>query len=327
MAERDLSRRDLMIFGGATALGVAMQPALAAVSGGRGYGVIALEVDGAVIPVHSASGGGWVADVAVEDIGRTGSPSKRPTVWRSTDIVIEVPPTAAGPLGQWIADTMAGTARPRSGALAYHAAGGPNAQKRLQFFDAVLTQVEMPAADASVRGPGLMTLTLTPARTALVGAGPAAQVALGAKQAITVGNFAFSVQGLEKASLRVHSVSAPSFRRAVSAASPGGAARRGDPSGMPGRPEFGTVTIHLADIESDAGAYFQWMMDSQNGKQTARPGRLVWLSPDLRTPLLAVQWANLNITGFQPSPRGNQEAVASVQVDMICDSWKIEAPK
>jgi hypothetical protein len=248
-------------------------------------GSVALELDGTFIDyLKSVEGGNAFADVMPEAVGLDLIQRKRPGPVKFEDVVFEVPLGGdMKPLTNWITEMLTKSPTPKNGAIVY--ADFNNAEvKRLEFFNAFLTEVMLPAGDASSPAVASLTLRITPQSTRL--AGPSGKqlpsVRLKSKQVLS-SNFRVSIHGLEEACKRISKVERVSAKRlrVASAATRGGVK-------SPSLLDCSMVSITLQ--EADAGPFYAWFSDmvlkgNQGGE---RAGLLEWLDPTLKNVLASV---------------------------------------
>lgn len=330
----ELSRRDLfrtagMAAGGALLLGLpkflsggASEAEAALAPRPLGSTNVALELDGQyACSVRSAAGGNAFAELVMENLGPEYIQRKRPGQVRFEDILIEIPLGEESKLlGSWVEDFLNKSATPRNGAITY-ADFNLNEFKRLEFSNAVLTEVALPAADATEgKSAALLTLRITPQSTRLAGSsGKKAQGALGTKQkAVVSGNFRFNVQGLENACARISKVQGIAAKRAKTVETVGQPRLRENTLGIL---DCSLVSIFLP--ETDAGPFYTWFDETiLKGKANGeRGGLLEWLDPTLKNVLASAQLGGLGILRFAPEPvKAGGDKISLVQVDMYCET-------
>ena len=141
-----------------------------AAGAGKMQASLGLDVDGAVTPVEAIEGGNPFAEVALEP-PVDGVFRKHLSAVRFEDLIVQVPLHAALPLMGWIASALgAGGKGPaaKSGAIVYLDMNFKEV-KRLEFLNAIISEVTLPACDAGTRDVAYLELRLTPESTRLVG--------------------------------------------------------------------------------------------------------------------------------------------------------------
>jgi hypothetical protein len=332
------SRRDLLRALG-LAGGVALLGPLATRGGSMAHAAVAspmagagvlLELDGSYSPAEAADGGNAFAEVGAEP-PQDSVLRKHLTAVRYEDLVVQVPlGLAAAPLVSWIGVSLQNGAVPKSGALVYVDYTGKE-MRRLEFQNAVITEVTLPACDASsAKDRGDLTLRLVPETTRLAGAsGKTASAAFGKSQRLMTSMFRMNVQGLENACKSIRSVSAPSAKRPLLRS--GGLEKVSKTAA--GLLDCAPISIVLA--ERDAGPFYMWFSEfvlKGNVNNGERPGRLEFLAPTIGTVLATVDFGNLGIVRYAPlSPSaesaqgisGHAGSGGNVQVDMFCETLSL----
>ena len=326
----DLSRRDLfrtvgLATGGAMLLGLPKflggwtSEAEAAISSQYVPPKVGLELDGAFVTfLLSMEGGNAFADIVPEAVGPDMIQRKRPGPVRFEDLVITVAlGNVSKLLSNWITDTLAKGSAPRNGAFVYADLNFIET-KRFEFFNAILTEVTVPAADAIAgKNAAALTLRIAPQTTRLAGGtGKTLTFPQGkTTKGILSNNFRFNVQGLEQACRRISKVASIVARRPVAGAVVGVDKFM---QSAPGVLDCSIVRITLP--EADAAPFYQWFVNGKPGDE--RAGVLEWLDVTLTTVIASVQLNGLGIIRYAPDPinavSGGNPGL--VQIDMYCES-------
>jgi hypothetical protein len=324
----DLSRRDLFRTVG-LATGGAMLLGLPTFLGGWASeaeaacapGLASLELDGIfVCSLNSVDGGNAFADVVPEAVGPDMIQRKRPGPVRFEDIMIRIALAGvATPLSNWITDMLVKSPAPKNGAIVY-ADPSYNEVKRLEFFNAMLTEVTVLPADAKAGlSPALLILRITPQTTRLTGStGKKLTSTLGGStpKSLRSSNFRFNVQGLEKACKGVSKVDSIVARRPFTVPIPG--------QDKFLQPALDCSIVRITLPETDAGPFYTWFDESVVKGKTAgeRAGVLEWLDPIMTTVLGSLQLGGLGIVRYAPEPisAGSDKPIGLVQVDMYCET-------
>lgn len=332
LSRRDLFRTAGMAAGGALLLGLpkflggGLTVTEAAIKQGMiATANLALELDGQyACSVRSLAGGNAFAELVIENLGPENIQRKHPGQARFEDILIEVPlGEESKVLAGWIADFFGKASIPRNGAITFTDLN-LNEQKRLEFSNAVLTEVALPVADAAEgKSAASLTLRIAPQSTRLAGpSGKKSPGTLGTKQkAISSGNFRFNVQGLENACARISKVQGIAAKRTKAVDTVGQQRLQEIKTGVL---DCSLVSIFLP--ESDAGPFYAWLDDTilkgrPNGE---RAGLLEWLDPTLKNVLVSAQLGGLGILRYAPEPvKVGVEKIGLVQVDMYCETLNL----
>ncbi len=272
--------------------------------------------------VRTVQGGNAFADVIAEPVGPDLIQRKRPGPVKFEDLVIDVPVDRdAKSLNSWITETLTKDPIQHNGAIVFADFNFAEV-KRLEFFNAVLTEVTLPAADAvDGKKAALLTLRITPQTTRLAGGAGKKLPALGSKsKGVLASNFRFNVQGLEQACKRITKVDQITAKRSAAGASVGQEKFR-QPSAA-GPLDCSKVSITLP--EADAGPFYQWFDDTvlKGRPDGERPALLEWLDPTLQTVLATVQLGSLGIVRYAPekADAGAEARGPRVQIDMYCET-------
>lgn len=168
------SRRSFLKFAALLAGSVGFQglprlndPASAATTDSRAYasGRFAFELDGILLDfIKSVEGGFARADVVQQKLSQSQLPKKHLANLKYSDIVIQCDPSLSGPLLNWVTASLAMTYARKNGAIVT-ADFDYKERSRLEFFNALISEVTIPACDASSKDSGQLTLKLAPEYT------------------------------------------------------------------------------------------------------------------------------------------------------------------
>lgn len=256
-------------------------------------GRIGLEIEGQFVGwVKSADGGGPVADVVQEKAGGGQAPKKRLTGVRYDPIRVECYIDALPALADWLRGTQTQGKPRRNGALIF-ADFNYKAVTRLEFQNALLTEVGLPALDAASKDLALVSVTFQPEFTRSVdGRGAITAPPQGKTKIVLTSNFRLTIPGVDCS--RVSKISAITYRQKVAA---GGAAtyRELPQGGQAVEVSDMTLTVN----ESGTGPFSSWLQDfvvkGNNADSQEREGKLELLAPDLKEVLLTVNLKHLGI--------------------------------
>jgi len=328
---RGSSRRDFLTQAGLLAGGMALMSipgfrtvAQAAVNvGSYSSETVALELDGQFVDfLKSADGGFAKGEVVTAPIGAISSvPLKHLGSIKYQDIAIQCNPVMPKPLFDWIAAELNGSHVRKNGAIVT-ADFNRVERSRLQFNNALITEIGLSACDAASKDAGPLTVKFAPEFTApLAGKGGNVIGAVGSKQqkSWTQNNFRIRIQGLEDACKFVSKIEALVVKQTTATNSVG---EMRNSQREPAKMEFPNLVLFLS--ESQAGPFYGWFDDfvvkGNNGQDRERPGVLELLAPDLKEVLLTVNFSNLGIFGFTPDRQGaGGEAIRRVKVEMYCE--------
>jgi hypothetical protein len=280
-------------------------------------GRFAIEIGGTPVGfASSVSGGEAFADV-IPTAAPSGVVEKRPGPVRYAPIVLEVDASLASDFYDWISGFLDGTQKSKSGVirlLDY----ALREQSRLEWTDALITEVAFPAADASARDAATLRVTLQPDGSRRVdGSGTTLPSAAQSHQKRWLpANFKFSITGLETATRKANRVAELVLTRPV--------------TGTPGALVAGTLEVPdvaFSVPNSEARDFYDWFDDFVvKGRNTAgdeRTGSLVFLDPALKE-LIGVSLKGLGIVRVsQERLAQGSAAIARVKVTMYCEQVRL----
>lgn len=324
------SRRDFLtqaglLAGGMVLLSIPGFRTVAQAATQRTYasGYSALELDGQFVDfLKSADGGFPKGDVVTLPQGPSSLfPSKHLASIKYQDIAIQCDPVMPKPLFDWISAALNKSYVRKNGAI-ITADYDYKERSRLQFNNALITEIGLPACDAASKDAGFLTVKFAPEFSSpSAGKGGNVIGALGSKQqkGWRAANFRLRIQGLEDACKYVSKIEALVIKQTVAQNQIG---EMRDYQKEPAKIEFPNLVLSLS--ESQAGPFYAWFEDfvvkGNNGQDRERPGILELLSPDLKEVLLTVNFSNLGIFSFTPDKQeSNAEAIRKVTVEMYCE--------
>ncbi len=325
-SSKTLSRRDVLRTAGLSAGGLLLLDpiASAALSAAMSAGNVFLDLDGTLMPLQSAEGGNGFADVVAERIGMNPQP-KRPGAVHFEQIVLQLPFRATAPLAAWIADASGKGQMRKNGAIVYTDFNRIE-WKRLEFVNAAITEISLPACDAASKLAASVTLTLAPESARWTGgSGKAVMVAGPGKSGANPALFRLILKGFEGANQYVSQIEGLGLKRLPLSADL--AAYRGKDL-----PEFEVTPLKIRMRESTAGPYYGWFEHVVlNGNGAApdaeRTGRIEWLDSTLTQVVASVDLVNLGITRYAPEKAiPNSQGPALVEVNLYCENLGITLP-
>ena len=320
------SRRDFLTRAGLFAGGMALmgvpgfrpQLAAAAITDTRTYAAAtsALELDGQFIDfLKSAEGGFPKAEVILEPTGPNQFVKKHIGQPKYQDIAIQCDPFLPKPLFDWIAATLNMSYMRKSGAI-IATDFNRTEQSRLQFNNASISEIGIPACDAASKDVGLLTVKFTPEfTTPLAGKGSVLPVVGARQRAWLSSNFRLTIPGLDCS--KVSKIEALTIKQTIVQSAVG---QIRDYQKEPGKLEFPNLVISLA--EASAGTFYAWFQDmvikGNAGDDNEKAGTLEFLDPTMKGSLLTIYFNHLGIFGFTPEP-ANADTIKRVKVEMYCE--------
>jgi hypothetical protein len=296
-------------------------------------GSFILELDGALAArLDAAEGGSAVAQVAAPRVtredelarkaekeagreGASGRPGqelfarKQAGPVQYEEIAIECDlPDMEPPLRSWITDTLGGKSpRGKNGALVELDANQSEVL-RLEFADAQITQIELPALDASSKAPGRMTLSFQPRTTRYGTPRPARSTRLplaprGTPKGLA-SDYRIAIDGLDTS--RVARIEPLVISQKL---------RSGQPAGL----DVSNLVLSVA--ASGAPSLLAWhdsfVIQGQNGDAMEKSGKLTLLTPNLMQTLLTVDLKNLGI--LRVAPQSSEQGTRRFRAEMYCE--------
>ena len=317
------NRRTFLKTAGFTAAALAAAPIGAAIpepalAAGRSFtsGRFALELDGAFQGfLASTVGGEAFAEVievgALKHIGQA----------QYEDITVEFDFSMASSTFDWMKACMDGSPLRKSGAL-ISADFNFKELTRLNFFEALITEIGWPALDAASKEPGRLSLEFSPDVTRRKpGSGAAIAASVKVQKKWLPANFRLKIDGLEVACTKVNKIEALVVKKKFLVNSDG--ARE------PGRLEYPNLVVTLA--ESAAGPFFDWaesfIIQGANGQKDEKSGSIDFLTVDLKTVLATLTFSNLGIFRCAPEKaEAGVESIRRVKAEMYCESMTFSMP-
>lgn len=295
----------------APALNAAPPPQRAFVAGSFG-----LELDGVFVGfVSRVEGGNPVGDVA-KTAGEEFFVKKHLANVGVRDIALEFGGGMNPALYNWMKAALERKAGPKSGAILTVDFKG-EVRSRLEFTHALITQVTIPAADATSKDPLRFGIRLTPEQTRLApGSGKPATTKTPQQKLSLVSSFRLNIGGLDMSrASKVESltIDLPLSRNDV------GDVRDYDKQAA--AIDFPNVIVTLA--ASHAESVYDWLEDfvvqGNNGDEAEKTGSLEFLSPNLSTTLFELEFKQLGIFEIAPAPATNTDSIAKVLIAMYCE--------
>lgn len=164
---------------------------------------------------------------------------------------------------------------------------------RLEFSNALITEIGFPALDASSKDPGIMTVRFSPESTRFINK-PGSKISAAVtpnQKSWLVSNFKLQIAPMDCA--YVSKIDAITIRPNTTANTITGFGVNAKPADSP------SLAITMAAARADS--LNQWYGDSTGGKigiSTKRLGQLDCLTPDLREAIFTLKFANLSISNI-----------------------------
>ena len=329
-SESGTSRRSFLA-GAAGLTGVALAvghwtPALAANVRVVNTGAIGIELDKQSAGfVSFAAGGNATSDVVTEKIGSDHIARKHLAGLKYEDITINAGTGMSKAFYSWVAATPAVKFVRHSGAIVA-ADNNFKIRTRVEFTNALITEIGMPALDAASKDAAKMTIKFAPEftrRVTKVG-GTLKGSFSSVQQKWNVSNFKLHIDGVNttyvskidalviKANLVEHAVGdSRDFETDIAS--------------------IDVPNIKLTLAESHADDFFKWHDDfvikGNNGSEDEKTGSLSYLAQDLKTELFRLDFHGLGIFALDPDPyTTHADNLRHVTAQLYCESITFSAP-
>ena len=337
MADAESSRRNFLL-GAAGLTGVAaaatVWPATAAgaaPSDGRSYtaGRFAFILDGEQLSGYplDAEGGEAYADVLVDPPGPDGVARKRPGRVKYGDITLKTGIGMSKGFYEWVKSAFDGKYERRNGAV-IAANFDYRERARVQFSDALITEVGMPALDAASKDAAKMTVKFAPeiTRRSVKSAGKQLPPPPSGnnQKAWLPSNFRLRIDGLDAACSRVNKIEALTIKQKVTENAVG---ELRDYEKEPASVEVPNLVITVP--ESHAKAFYDWHEDfvikGENTPDREKGGTLEYLANDLKTVLFTLTFSNLGIFKLVPDKvESGSDQIRRVKAEMYCEDIRFD---
>lgn len=256
-------------------------------------GRFALELDGQAAGIVAAfRGGNVVADVVEFTSGTDLIPRKSIGDLHYEEITIMAGFGMSAVFWDWVGQMVDGDSVRKNGAIVL-ADVDYNVVRRLEFQNALITEVGLPALDAASKDAGLLTIRFRPESTMLTpGSGKLTDASLAKPKPWLVSNFRLEVGTLPCS--QVDKVEELTIKQKVVEYRDG---TDGQVRLLPGKLEFPNLVPTFSAL--DAGPWLDFFEDfviqGNNGQAEELGGNLELLAPDLKTVLARLQFFHLGI--------------------------------
>ena len=287
----------------------------------RGYVAGHYQLELAGLPagyLDSLEGGHATSDVVVEKVGPDHIVHKHIAGVKYEDIAFNCRAGMSKDLYEWIKAMIEGNFTRQNGAVV---ASDYNYKEvsRLNFFNALLTEVGFPALDASSKDLAMLSIRVTPEYTRYQRGGTSGGVWKGDVSKLKRwlnSNFRLQIDKLD--CTRVNKIEALTVKQQVVAHSVG-ASR--DYQTEPSHLEISNLAVTLPD--ANAEPFYNWhesfVIKGNNGRDEERSGTLEFLRPDLKEVLFTLELKNLGIFRLTPEKvEAGSENIRRVKAEMYC---------
>lgn len=214
------------------------------------------------------------------------------------------------PFYEWIAASLQVKAEPRDGAVIL-ADQNFEAKSGQQFFNALITEMGFPTADAGSKDPAYFTIRIAPERTRHVKAAGKVTDKLDQKKQKQwlPSNFRLKIDGLDCS--KVTKIDGFTIKQAK----------------VPGKLEFPNLKITLAEVSADSWSRWHedFVINGKNGGGNEKDGSLECLSPNGQETLLTVTFHNLGIFKLsrEKSEAGGDKASRMI-AELYCERMEFK---
>jgi len=302
----------------------------------RGYvaGKYAIEIDGhAGGWLFSADGGSATSDVVTEKLGPDHIQKKHIGGVKYEDITFTFGTGMSRAVYGWIKDSFDHKYSRRNGAVI-----GANFDHkeltRLTFYDALISEIGLPALDAASKDSAKMTLKISPQTTRMTtslggGASIAGKYPIDAKvqKKWLPANFRLKIDGLEMACQRVNKIEAITLKQ-KNVENAVGELR--DYEKEPAYLEVPNLVITFP--ESHADDFYKWHEDfvikGNNGDDKEKNGTLEYLTPNLQEVLFTLTFKHLGIFKLTTDKvESGAEGIRRCKAEMYCEdmAWDFKS--
>lgn len=288
-----------------------------------GGGMVALELDGHIVGFpFTVEGGSGKAEVINEPVGPDFIVKKHIGPPKYDDITVQFAAgTMSRPWYDWIKTTIDmkyGDTKNfrKSGAIVFTDVSFKE-QSRLNFFNALITEIGLPTLDAASKEPAMMTIKFAPEYTRYTGGTAKALPSPGQKAiGLNAANFRLAISGLEQATPRVMRIEAMAVKQKVVEQAVGQARDyQKQPVGM----EFPNLVLTLPEVH--AGPFYAWYEDfvikGQSSQDRERNGTIELLAPNLKDAPVTIYLMNMGI--YKLAKEVDAAGMPAARAEMYCE--------
>lgn len=295
----------------------------AAAPGAFAAGKFALELDGKAAGfLPAVQGGNVVAEVVEFTPGTDGIPQKVHGELQYEEISMLVDLGMDSVLWDWVGHMVDRDPMSMDGAIIF-ADMDSNVVRRMEFKNALLSEVSFPALDAASNEAGLLTIKFRPESTALKPpGGKLLNLALAKQKTWLASNFRLQVGDLP--CTRVNKIEALTIKQQIMEFREGGDA--GTVHLLPGKLEFPNLvaTFSALDLGPWQAFFDDFVLAGNNGQADEIGGKLDLMEPDLKTVLATLEFFHLGIFRLAPEevePLGS--TIQRFRADLYCEGNRL----
>ena len=291
-------------------------------------GKFALDLDGDFAGwIQSVEGGHASADVVVEKVGADLIQHKHIAGVKYEDITVNCGTSMSKSFYEWIQASIDHQVKRVNTGAVITADFNMKEVGRLNFFNALITEIGFPALDASSKDAAKMTVKFAPEYTrqqAKTGGAIQSQLGKGQQKRWLPCNFRLQIEGLDDACKHVNKIEALTIKQKV-VDNPVGEMR--DYEKEPAHVEFPNLVITCSEAYADK--LYQWHEDfvikGNNDNSKEKTGSLTYLSSDLKD-LFTLEFFGLGIFKLTPEKvEAASETIRRVKAEIYCEQIKFKA--
>ena len=279
--------------------------------------------------VKEATGGDATADVVVEKLGSDHLTKKHLGPLKYEEVSFKCGTGMSKELYKWIDTGFNQTSHSRGredGALIF--ADYDNMEvSRLTWTFGLITELGMPALDASSKDSAMMSIKFAPETTRKTwgGGGKLTVPADASKQKKWLpSNFRLRIDGCEAGCAKVNKIEALTIKQKVTENAIG---EQRDYQKEPTSVEIPNLVITLA--ESHADEFYRWHEDfvikGNNGEDHEKGGTLEYLTPNLQEVLFTLHFFHLGVFKVSPDKmEATGEPIRRLKVEMYCEDIRFD---
>ena len=258
-----------------------------------------LELDGSFAGwLQTTDGGNATADVVTEKLGPDGIAKKHLAGVKYEDITVNCGTGMSKAFFQWIQDTLSMKFERKDGAVIESDFSGREL-RRMDFKHALISELDLPALDASSRAAAKMTLKFSPEFTKL---NPGSNAAIKFDTNVTLkwrtSDFKLRIDGLDEATSHALKIESITIKQNIVENAVG---ETRDFANEPAGLDFGNVAVTVPDTR--AQSFYDWSDDfivqGNNGDDKERGGTLDYLDSRGR-PLFTLTFSHLGVFKVAP---------------------------
>ena len=290
-------------------------------------GRFALFLDGVFAGwLQSVEGGNATADVVKEALGPSLFNKKHLGSLKYEDITIQLGLSMTSSIYDWITASWSRNYTRKNGSIIGCDFEG-NALWVREFFDALITETTIPAADAASKDPGYMTLKLAPEFTRFTkadGQKISGDLGKGQQTVWLPSNFRLEIDGLD--CTRANKVESITIKQTLVTNDTG---EERDHTREPGEVEFPNLKITISEVGSESWwDYFEdFVIGGNNAEANEKSGALVFLSPSLQEEILRIGFLNIGVFRMTPDKFvANEDKIRHLSFELYCERMEFIYP-